>query len=184
MSLELELPELVVERNSEGLLLQPSEERAGHYVGVVMHAACILLPVATLSLAFSTADLARTGAATAIGGVACWPATWCRGHPGCVGGMRSPSMRSPICRDGCCCSSVAAACCCSCCCWLLGQHVRSPQHPITHTNWADTRGTMEKNTHTNFGRRSGQHLVSSTVRTRFGGERLVFWTCIRAFTLI
>ena len=49
---------------------------------------------------------------------------------------------------------------------VLGEEARSHKHQETHTNVADTRGTMEKTTQTNFGRRSGQPRVSSTVRAR------------------
>ena len=33
---------------------------------------------------------------------------------------------------------------------LLGDHAWSPQLPVTHTNVADTRGTMEKNNSDQF----------------------------------
>lgn len=40
---------------------------------------------------------------------------------------------------------------------ILGEEARSHQHQETHANPTDTRGTVEKQTHSNFERRSHQH---------------------------
>ena len=42
-------------------------------------------------------------------------------------------------------------------CELLGEELRSHQHQETHANPTDTRETIEKQTHSNFERRSHQH---------------------------